>query len=426
MERVKGELEVRRRVERLLRRRIPDELWRKLDPEELIEPVVNHAQSAQEELLDELRVMLVGFDIGRSAGSGPRHRIKRRSSLASPALVMPQENRIGELCAAEIVRQATAHVFVQNFRAMHLCGKTVAPEHATRILSVPAPRLLPEDRYRELGLSLADDRTELAGEAVRLEPNRPMYEFSILNRAARGRELESGEIPYRWLKRIPLPPAMAKSKADEDRTIQYAPHSIVSHLVRVAESVARPCIWDLGDAIWFILTGKPPSMPAMYGETHQRRFGGHTDARITLVIRHWVSPQSVERFYRDLQGSMLKKRFRPLASAQIEKVAFVERRTHPDGHRPQWTVLYREWCRAKNRKVDDNWRTFARDCARARAAMMPPRFPLMRRGLDKDQVRKLDEFDEGVRLLLRSVRPAGPPRGTSKKAARRHVSSGRT
>ena len=108
-----------------------------------------------------------------------------------------------------------------------------------------------------------------------------------------------------------------------------------------------------------------------------------------------------------LQTSLLKKRFRPVGAEQIEKVAFVDESMSPDdGKHPPWPALYRAWCKKTKKRHDGNWRAFARDYGRTRAAFMPPQFPISRKGMSKSELRAQEAYDrqgEHVRRALREI-----------------------
>lgn len=382
MERIKGEHGVKRQVEKRIRRDVPDELWLKLDPEEWIEPVVDRAPGALEDLTSQIQMILAAFDEGRSRVA--RVRLTRADRRDTSRWASPDENRIAELCATEVVRQASCDSSVERFRTEYLNGESVSSEQAAQILSMPASCLLSARRFREMGLSLTDDHSAIVDQGWRLESPGPLvWNYDILIKSAEHERTEYVEVSSHLLREVPLPSAPLVRQACRSETLRIARGSVLDILFTTGDHVATRYLWELGDAAWFILTGVPPMMPAVEGEIQERRSTFHTDARITLVIRHWVSPQSVEQMYRGIQRSMLGKRFRPLKAEQIEKFAFVEEKRESDGERRSWQSLYLEWCKKHRKRDDGKWKSFARDYGRTRQAMMPAQIPISTKSVGK-------------------------------------------
>jgi len=80
----------------------------------------------------------------------------------------------------------------------------------------------------------------------------------------------------------------------------------------------------------FVLTGKPPKVPALKATTNLRYSSQHLDATIIVEASPWVSPKAVERLFRRAQVNVMGTRGgRPPGSKNLKLFRFMAERTEP-------------------------------------------------------------------------------------------------
>jgi hypothetical protein len=77
--------------------------------------------------------------------------------------------------------------------------------------------------------------------------------------------------------------------------------SPLARLRRLSESLARTYRWEPAQSTMFVLTGKPPKVPALKATTRLRYSPQHLDATITVEASPWASSKAVERLFGEAQ-----------------------------------------------------------------------------------------------------------------------------
>ena len=105
--------------------------------------------------------------------------------------------------------------------------------------------------------------------------------------------------------------------------------------------------WREGDAVWFVLTGEPPLVPALSARVSLNasihRYYPNT-AEITLTVQPWVNADEVTRVYRDIQRQMLSGDNRRLEDRTLAAVRFVAQQIRERGAEP-WSRRVERWNR---------------------------------------------------------------------------------
>jgi hypothetical protein len=116
--------------------------------------------------------------------------------------------------------------------------------------------------------------------------------------------------------------------------------SLLGELRKLGEKLSERYRWQEAQAVWFVLTGEIPAIPAL---TVTRSFPGsmyHRDVLITIEASPWVSSKMVERAFRRAQIKTLGSGGgRPPGEKNLKLLRFVIERTEPlgmleDGRRP--------------------------------------------------------------------------------------------
>jgi hypothetical protein len=124
--------------------------------------------------------------------------------------------------------------------------------------------------------------------------------------------------------------------------------------------------WRPTDAVWFVLTGKPPeAVAAELSYDHQRNL-------LTLVFSPWVSERTVRRAYQRARWHLELGENRGLTDKALAVMNFVAEESEKRGSRSTWEGLRRLWNRLH---VDDEaWRYesvqgLRQACLRAEASL---------------------------------------------------------
>jgi hypothetical protein len=99
-------------------------------------------------------------------------------------------------------------------------------------------------------------------------------------------------------------------------------------LRKLCRSLSGRYPWTEDEAMRFVLTGKVPDVPSLYARI---RLSGSEDnlfsyGTVTLRVEPWVSAESVERFYREMQSQMLGRKPRKLERRNVALFRFVVER----------------------------------------------------------------------------------------------------
>jgi hypothetical protein len=139
-------------------------------------------------------------------------------------------------------------------------------------------------------------------------------------------------------------------------------------LKRIAELLAGWYPWEtVGDAVVFLVSGRPPRLAEPLSAAHDQRYLGHYS--ITYVP--WVSEETVVRAYRATQFSRQSPR-----DKTVRVLRFVSEQADQEGSLPSWSKLLDLWNAAypEDRYLD---RTSLYNAhKRALEALIPPYLPL--------------------------------------------------
>ena len=291
-----------------------------------------------------------------------------------------------------IAKMASCERSVFNFRVWYLNGGVLLPEQARALISSPAAAYLPPYYFN---------------------PQRELH-VPLVGHAATPPEMEAVESdevgPYTPVKMFIDPPGV-KLKAKVRRTkellvpgedgrpqkVTVSEHSLLNELRKVSRRVLRWRPWNEEQTNWFVLTGEPPTIPAVEGRYRASRSDLITFGTINMTIQPWVSAKTVRDSYQRLQSRLKEKKPRAPSERNLAVFRFVvdqqtvelpgaaggrdgfERMKPPKLVRPSWRTLLEHWNRMY--PEGDTWhykdvRNFSKDFRRAEKSVIHPAYKI--------------------------------------------------
>jgi len=238
---------------------------------------------------------------------------------------------------------AACDVDVYRFREKLLEGNLLAENEARDLLKSPAAALMETRIFKGLKIPIVGHTAEVKSYAR--DPVPPGFKEYTATIAVD---------PPGITRKVKMPTWAAISHADEQRPVvlefpdedgNIAGHevwsiSLLGELKGLGEKLSERYRWQPAQAVWFVLTGKIPAVPAL---TVTRSFAGsmyHYDVLITIEASPWVSSRVVERAFRKAQIKTLGSGGgRPPGKKNLKLLRFVTERiehlgTFVEGKRP--------------------------------------------------------------------------------------------
>ena len=384
------------------------------------------------ELYDDLLDAGATFEVAFEDLKEPARRIYRATQKGKPAK-SPQQNpetseevpaRLSEdeierskvfseylakLAAPEeaIIRQSDegpveVYPEAKGFRVKYLDNKLLSPKQARALLTSPVaanwslhlhfrPKKVPVVGHTyEVTKGMSDERgpyslvevpTPESG-TVSFKDRRPLR-AGVWELPGARENARSNERPRRKLKHwkvVPYPgeDGYTHRVLVEPKTVLGDLHDRVSHLIKHYP-------WEESDAVWFVLTGEPPSIPPFTWQFRGFRSGIGEDSFgygfVTLKVEPWVSAKTVQKIYSDIQRNLRDGRgVRRLKRETLKLLRFVNERINVaalslEERRRLAPKLVAEWDEEnpQYRYEGDTWK-FWRDYHRARQAVLSPSY----------------------------------------------------
>lgn len=187
--------------------------------------------------------------------------------------------------------------------------------------------------------------------------------------------------------------------------VGYRSGSLVAELHKVAKRLSRSIpLWDDAEAAWFVLTGRPPVLPPLRGETRYVRgaLGQWERAVVTLHVEPWVSEKRVAALYRFAQRNIDQSPI-PRRDASLPAWLFKREEERAAGHVLSFEELRRRWNDAHFTRTYPNrpgWWKAVRGGEKHAAAILRPGYlsPSARRArqasVDSTPIRTPDSADD--------------------------------
>ena len=267
---------------------------------------------------------------------------------------------------------------VIEFRRAVLGSRWLTPDEARAFISSPATQTLPRETFEEEGIPFlnhialyrgAVSTPDGAAWKVIVEVDTPKAVFCVSSD-----ETEEGVIAATAFDM----PVLHETDGREVAHVQ--PGSLLDELRELGAWLSQRYPWNETDAVWFVLTGRPPRVNPLRCHADIRRHRHYSRAMITLEVEPWVSVETVERAYRFCQQQLLKGPGRTgdnrkSSEKSLAVFEFVVGQIDDHGNSPSWPKLLETW----NRTHSSDWHFEHSDLlrqafVRAKAKILHPSF----------------------------------------------------
>lgn len=402
-------LQARTRLEKHLRRSVPDVVWPYLMEEELPQravqaglPDVGEEGSEEwDELVNAAERELGKYDAilaSRSARSGASttpvtgRPPRSRQEMELDHLSDYESGRARSL-SEYLAKRAATEGPVRGFRAAVLGGRLLTAQQAGAFLASPATHVLPRTWFVEQEVSVAEHTGTLV-EYTRRRPDDAVEKEVYVHQAVvfvdppgLSARAEYAGPPPKIDYEGPL--VMHGGLGVIAQTIW--PSSVLGEVHGLAHKLAQGYPWHEEDALWFVLTGEMPIVsPIKMEQTFTDHFVdvvteaaegdvlSHTYGTITLTVEPWMPATTVLRIYRAFQRQMLGGDNRELKDKSLTLLRFVIGHMDEQGRLPTWRILLKEWNMAYPQEAygdeEQHVRNFARDYRNAEKAIAFPSY----------------------------------------------------
>jgi hypothetical protein len=229
---------------------------------------------------------------------------------------------------------AACDVDVYLFRKTVLGGQTISSARARELVGSSAARVLPKATFGDWGIPFLDHTAKLEDHEPDLVTKGRRYRAKIfVDPPGVTREVQmvtwagTSQTDQHRLVMLDYPDAEGKV-----RSVQVWSISLLGELRKVGEKLSERYRWQPAQAVWFVLTGEIPAVPAL---TVTRSFPSsmyHLDALITVEASPWVSAKTVEHAFRRAQIKTLgSSGGRRPGEKNLMLLRFVTERTKPLG-----------------------------------------------------------------------------------------------
>ena len=374
--------EIRARIERALRRELPEAVWEELVADSYVKDHLNGTLEPEDpeeswRVLKAAAAKRLRFaDRVASEASGGAWEIRPTASEKTRAAretvrelpVGPRSAAMARAMSEFFAGLADRHVDVDAFRQRVLGGRLLSPDEAHRLVASCAARVFSSEWFEKWGIPFIGHRAEILDEGPRGEQFNPVDDWvkirtdppGVTNtvRYALSRE---GNQPTRCVVQAgavrPIVTGLSIPGSDEHEYASWLwPGSVVDKLYDVSEELADTFDWPASptDAVgrrrneaaaWFVLTGHVPEVRALEGRWEPKQ-GKHLNPqwRINLTAAPWVPAEEVARAYRTLRGQLPAGRELPKTLTPLEVARFVRKQERLHDHvRPSWPELFRQW-----------------------------------------------------------------------------------
>jgi hypothetical protein len=237
---------------------------------------------------------------------------------------------------------AACDVDVYRFREKVLEGHLLAEDQARELLKSPAAALMETRLFKGWKVPIVGHTAEVKSYESELVHQGTSYVATLAVHPP-GITREVRMVPWPGASHADKQRPVVLEFPDEEGRIvgrRVWSISLLGELKGVGEKLSERYRWHPAQAVWFVLTGEIPAVPAL---TVIRSFPSsmyHYDTLITVEASPWVSSRTVERAFRKAQIKTLESGGgRPLGKKNLKLLRFVIERMEPlgmleDGKRP--------------------------------------------------------------------------------------------
>jgi hypothetical protein len=336
---------IRRRVEKELRRSIPDEMWVDLEAKRYL----TEAESAEgwSELVDEARRLLRYMSLGAQVARG-----RRRAEVSTRASIQARARAFSAIVAQGMDKRGG----LVGFRQWWGGGFLERDEAIERINSPGWSLMSLDDLWGGRGTRPfhSDDAKFIRYHQSRVVDEEP----EVLDSAEGTRwtlELShEGGIQERsfWLNDATMTHTWVAIPGADPAFVLASPLSLVGGLRRLAELLRNETTWSEEDSAWFSLTGDPPVIEPLLMSLQR----GRDRSVVRLEIEPWIPQDEVLAAYRQAQRELLPHANHLVRERSGELARFIATGGRGMTTRAQmklWNSLHPDW-------IERDPRNFAR------------------------------------------------------------------
>src|SRR5215207_5305924 len=223
------------------------------------------------------------------------------------------------LCAA-----CDADVYL--FRKQVLGGQPISSVTARKLIGSPAARVLRKAAFENLDIPFLDHTAKLVDHETDLVIKGRRYRATVFVDPP-GLTRPEEMVTWSGTPQTDNQRLVELDYPDEEgkvRNVQVWSISLLGELRKVGEKLSERYRWQSAQAVWFVLTGEIPAVPALRVTRSFPSSMYHHDALITVEASPWVSSKTVGQAFRKAQVKTLGSRGgRPLGKRALKLLRFV-------------------------------------------------------------------------------------------------------
>ena len=301
----------------------------------------------------------------------PRSTEEETETEKAPAL-RAEETLRAEVFEECLAQMAASDPDVIEFRKAVLGGRSrlLKPEEAVKLIRSPAAQALSLARFEELKIPVLSHEAELKGQKFNVPEDPWKRHLAMIFTDPPGETIRAWSLPDSKQRFVMLDFVNENSRADR---IWVLTGSLLGDLHELGGQLAERFSWQRAQAARFVLTGEPAAVPPINLRYRVEEDEDFKRGVVTLSVATWVSAETVDAVYRDIQRRMLGDiNNRQLDMKTLQLVRFVAKQTNSiDLTRPQrreWGELVKAWDKEnlhhtysrRKQPTSDFWKDYSR------------------------------------------------------------------
>jgi hypothetical protein len=295
--------------------------------------VLNEKDAYYEEFLQERGL---GFgDIFESEDQGQRalvkdsrQRTRRRKEDEEEAPALKEEETLrAEVFEEYLARIAASDPNVIAFRKAVLGGRPrlLKREEALKLIRSPAAQALSLALFKELKIPVLGHQAELKGQKFNVPEDPWRRHQAAIFVDPPGEAIPVWSRSESKQRMVMIDFVNESSRADRFWVFNG---SLLGELHELGGQLAERFSWQRAQAAWFVLTGEPPAVPPVRIRYRVEEDEDFKRGVVTLEVATWVSAETVDAVYRDIQRRRLGSiNNRQLDTKTLKLVRFVAKQT---------------------------------------------------------------------------------------------------
>jgi hypothetical protein len=376
-------------AKKLKRDDVPDELWEYLVRVGYVEDaeVTENRSSLLEAAREQLRLARVLQPLVSPARTNTPYTekppIRERVDKVTPRHSDYEKGRT-EALAEYLAFQASRNPLVQRFRRRVLEGKVLTPEQACNVAFSAATCRFSLDWFVDKGIPTTGHTAHFVEHYYAMDEDGTLYRAEDIFVDPPGEVFREGTVEPVYEEDLPKLAFHDSEHPSDVFQIPVESGSVLDDLRKASKEVAHDLhLWTEAQVAWFVLTDQMAPVPALRANLKVSDFEWMRRCTITLTVEPWVSAQTVERAYREMQRVVLGGSNRPLATRNLEVFRFVISEFAEEVNRDEssygqeqislsWRTLLQRWNQEHTSSEYKDVRRFYRDFLRAGKAVVAP------------------------------------------------------